>query len=217
MSSARKWVKRGQRWKKQALARKSLEWYEKSEMGQIVWKVTSESDYDLGKLKEITVKQGERAALFKSGIFARLLTLGKSNVGDTFDTVYFVDVTPQTEKIGIRTPDYPITADKKSFGFSGNIVFKIMDDQVSIGSFITNLVEKDSILEPEGIARWLRDGLLFQVFKEIIKDYSYSEFMNVERLSLLIELESRLGAELRDYGLEIISLELMHYTPAKDF
>ena len=214
----RELIKRAQRLKKQAFARQSLEWFEKVEMRQIVWKVTSEIDYDLSKIKDITVKQGERVALFKSGIFTRLLTLGKStNISDTFDTVYFVDVAPQSEKIGIRAPDYPITSDNKSFGFSGNIVYKIMDDQVSIGNFITNLVEKDSILESKKIVRWLRDGLLFQVFKEILKDYSYSEFMNVERLSLLIELESRLGAELKDYGLEIISLELMHYTPAKEF
>jgi len=215
--SARKWIKRVQRLKKHALKRKSLEWFEKGEMGQIVWKVTSEDDYDLNKVRDIIVKQGERAALFNSGVFTRILTPGKSTVSGSFDTVHFVDTTPHTEKIGVRAPDYPITSDKKSFGFSGNIVLKVRDDQVSIGNFITNVVEKNSILEPKEIVRWLRDGLLFQVFKEIIREYSYSEFMNVGRLSLLIELESRLGAELRDYGLEIISLELMHFTPAREF
>lgn len=216
--STRKWIKRAQRLKKHALSRKSLEWSEKSEMGRIVWKVTSEDDYDINKIGDITVKQGERAVLFRSGILTRLLTPGKStDVGEAFDTIYFVDVTPQTEQIGIRAPNYPITSDKKSFGFSGNIVLKIIDDQVSIGNFITNLAEKNSILEPQEIVRWLRDGLLFQVFKEIIRDYSYSEFMNVERLSLLIDLESRLGAELRDYGLEVISIELMNFTPVREF
>jgi regulator of protease activity HflC (stomatin/prohibitin superfamily) len=215
--SAKGWIKRAQSLKKKTLERKTLEWFEKNEKGKIVWKVTSEEEYVLKKVKYITVKQGERAALFNSGIFTRLLSPGKSIISGSFDTAYFLDITPQTNKVGIRAPDYPITSDEKSFGFSGNIILKIMDDRASIGNFITKIVEKYSILETKEIVRWLRDGLLFQVFKEIIREFSYTAFINVERLSLLIELESRLGAELRDYGLEVVSLELMHFTPARVF
>ena len=211
------WVKRAKGLKKKAFARKSLKCPEKGENGQIVWKVTSDETYDLNKVRDITVKQGERAALFYSGIFSKLLFPGKSEIGHSFDSVYFLDITPQTEKVGIRAPDHPITSDEKSFGFSGNIVLKIMADQVSIGNFITKLVEKNSFLETKEIVRWLRDGLLFQVFKEIIREYSYSEFIKVERLSLLFELESKLGAELRHYGLEVVSLELIDFTSARVF
>ena len=70
--SAKGWIKRAQSLKKKTLERKTLEWFEKNEKGKIVWKVTSEEEYVLKKVKYITVKQGERAALFNSGIFIRL-------------------------------------------------------------------------------------------------------------------------------------------------
>ncbi|MBN2335874.1 SPFH domain-containing protein [Candidatus Bathyarchaeota archaeon] len=163
------------------------------------------------------MNEDERVAVYVAGNFRSLLSPGQHPVVDDFDSAVYVDVSPRTEKVGIRAPNYPVTSDGKSFGCSGNIEFRVQEDQVAVGNFLSKLVGTDESYPPKTLANWLRDGLLFQVFKEIIKDYTYNEFIEMERMRLLMELEVKLGAELRGYGVEMVTLELRHFTPPKSF
>ena len=163
------------------------------------------------------VNEDERVAVYVAGNFRSLLAPGQHAVVDDFDSAVYVDVSPKIEKVGNRAPNYPITSDGKSFGCSGNIEFRVQEDQVAIGNFLSKLVGTNESYTPKKLANWLRDGLLFQVFKEIIKDYTYNEFIEMERMRLLMELEVKLGAELRSYGVEIVTLELRHFTPPRSF
>ena len=102
-----------------------------------------------------------------------------------------------------------------SFGFSGNLVFKVMEDPTSIGNFLTKIVGQKKEVTPNSVSLWLRDGLLFQVFKELIGKYEYEEFRDLDKVELDMNLESKLGFELKDYGIEINSVEIKYYTPPK--
>jgi len=203
--------------KKKLTRQQKVEWTDRETTESMILRIPNKTTPDPRKISGFTVQQGERVALFQKGSFHSLLTPGSHEVNDEFDQAYYVDVTEKTQQIGIRAPEYPITSDGQSFGFSGNIVFRVMSDQVSVGSFITRLVDEQEQYEPVQLSMWLRDGLLFQVFKEIIKDHTYEEFRSLERLDLLMEIESRLGFELRDYGVEVVSLELKYFTPSKQY
>ncbi|MHA1112501.1 MAG: SPFH domain-containing protein [Promethearchaeota archaeon] len=183
----------------------------------IIWKLPNETYPNTDNFGEIEVKQGQRVAVYKTGVFLATLPPGINKVENDFDSAYFIDVTPKKFPIGIRAPNYPITKDKMSFGFSGSIIFRIMEDPTSIGNFLTKIVANQDEVTTRYISLWLRDGLLFQVFKEILSDYDYAEFRGLEKMELDMTLETKLGFELKDYGLEVQSFEIRFYTEPKTF
>jgi hypothetical protein len=181
----------------------------------MIWSIPNEKYPNISNIGEIKVKEGQRAVIYNSGVFQTLFPPGTNRVLSEFDSAYFVDVTPKKQPIGIRAPNYPITRDGMSFGFSGNLVFKVMEDPTSIGNFLTKIVGQKKEVTPNFVSLWLRDGLLFQVFKELIGNYDYEEFRDLDKVELDMNLESKLGFELKDYGIEINSVEIKYYTPPK--
>ena len=201
--------------KKSLFKKSTLSWEKKDD--SLIWRISSSTQPKINEVGKVVVRDGEIVALFNSGSFQGLLKTGQHPLSEDYDEVIFIDVTPKTQKIGIRAPDYPFTADSKSFGFSGNIVFKVQEDNASIGNFISKIVDKSTSLDPIDVTKWLRDGILFQVFKDLISNMRYDDFINMDRFNLMLELETRLGFELRDYGLEILSTEIKYFTPPRSF
>lgn len=183
----------------------------------LIWKLPNEAYPKINKIGEIEVKEGQRVALYKKGVFQILFPPGVNKVLENFDSAYFIDVTPKKHPIGIRAPNYPITKDKLSLGFSGNIIFRIMEDPTSIGNFITKIVVNQDIVTTRSTSQWLRDGLLFQVFKEILGDYEYEAFRSMDKMELDMNLETKLGFELKEYGIEVNSFEIKYYTEPRYF
>jgi regulator of protease activity HflC (stomatin/prohibitin superfamily) len=202
--------------KNRIIQKEQLSWSQEKK-DDLIYKFPNEMTTKIDNIGEILVKQGQRVALYKSGVFQSVLQAGLNRITAEMDTIYFVDVTQKKHVIGIRAPDYPITKDNISFGFSGNIVFKIMEDPVSIGNFLTKIVTSKEEITTKSITLWLRDGLLFQVFKEIIKNYEYEEFQKVDKFELDMNIQTKLGFELNNYGIEVTSLEIKNYTPPKKF
>lgn len=202
---------------KQLLFKKPRISWNRIDEHSLIWKLPNETYPKMNKIGEIEVKQGQRVALYKTGVFQAIFPPGINKVVDDFDSAYFIDVTPTKYQIGIRAPNYPITKDKMSFGFSGNIIFRIMEDPTSIGNFLTKIVANQDEVTTRFISLWLRDGLLFQVFKEFLSDYEYEEFRGLEKMELDMNLETKLGFELKEYGIEVQSFEIRYYTEPKTF
>jgi membrane protease subunit (stomatin/prohibitin family) len=204
------------RLKEMLFSRQRISWSIKDDK-HLVWRLPNETYPDIKNIGEIEVKQGERVALYQGGVFKTIFPPGINRVVDDFDSGYFVDVTPKKHQIGIRAPNYPITKDRKSFGFSGNIIFRVMEDPTSIGNFLTKVAGNQDEVTTGSISLWLRDGMLFQVFKELLSDYDYEEFRSLEKMELDLNLLTKLGFELKEYGLEVESFEVKHYTQPKTF
>jgi len=202
---------------KQLLFKKSRISWNQTDEDRLIWKLPNETHPNINKIGEIKVKQGQRVALYKTGVLQAIFPPGINKVTDSFDSAYFVDVTPKKHPIGIRAPSYPLTKDKMSFGFSGNMIFRVMEDPTSIGNFLTKVVANQDEVRTRFISLWLRDGLLFQVFKEILFNYEYEEFRSLEKIELDMNLETKLGFELKEYGIEVLSFEIRYYTEPKTF
>jgi len=202
---------------KETLFKKPRIQWSQTDDESIIWRIPNESVPDVKNIGEIEVKEGQRAALYRGGVLATSFPPGVNRVVDDFDSAYLIDVTPKKRRVGIRAPDYPITKDNVSFGFSGDIIFRVMEDPTSIGNFISKIVSNKEDVSPRHISSWLRDGLLFQVFKELLADYTYEEFRSLDKLELDMNLETKLGFDLKDYGIEVISFEVKYYTEPKTF
>lgn len=190
------------------LRKDELVWEDKN---SVAFRVSEEVGQD------ILVKEGERVALYGAGSFHTILGSGSHEIESEVDELVFLDVSQQKEKFGIARPRYPITRDQLSLGFSGNLVFNIMEDRVSVGNFVEKILgEKGSITSSE-IVTWLCDGLLFQILREIISGYTYAEFLNLDRRDLHIAIETKLGLDLSGYGLEVNSVEILYFTPPLRF
>lgn len=94
----------------------------------------------LKPITKIQVGNDECASCYTGNSFSGLFRTG-THLSENIDKVVFVDTSTRKEKFGIRAPNYPITLDKMSFGFSGNISFKILDENAAIASFISNIVQ----------------------------------------------------------------------------
>lgn len=195
--------------KKATTPRKTLSWDEKKSIVKVY------PDDELKSLKKITtvqVSNEECVSCYTGNSFTGLLRTGTHDLSDNIDKIIFIDTSVQKEKFGIRAPNYPITLDGQSFGFSGNIAFKILDENTAISGFLANIVKEKKDYSSKEVMRWLRDGIFFTVFKEILETQTYKEFIGTERTDMMIELESRIGYELMDYGIELVSLEILNYT-----
>ena len=195
--------------KKTVKQKKTLSWKNKNSLSR---EFPNNEMINLDKITEIEVGNNECAACYSSSKFTNLLRTGLYERPDSVDKVIFLDTSVNRVKFGIRAPNYPITLDKMSFGFSGIISFKIMDESVAVGNFVSKILKQNEDYTSKELMRWLRDGPLFTAFRDLIKDLTYSEFIKTRKDDLIIELETRIGYELMDYGLELVSLDIINYT-----
>ena len=202
------------RMKKAITPKKTLSWVEKNAILKEYPDYTVKS---LSKITKIQVGTDECVSCFTSNSFSGLLRTGTHDLSDNIDKVVFINASVQKEKFGIRAPNYPITADKKSFGFSGTMSFKILEENAAIANFLSRIVQSKPDYTSKDVVRWLRDGPVFTAFKEILGAQTYDEFYKTPKIDLIIELESRIGYELMDYGIELVSLEIMNYTDPVQF
>lgn len=200
--------------KKAITPKKTLSWEEKN---SILKEYPDNTVKSLKKITKIQVGNDECVSCYTGNSFTGLLRTGTHDLSDKVDKIIFINTSVQKEKFGIRAPNYPITADKKSFGFSGNISFKILEENAAVANFLSRIVQNKPDYTSKEVMRWLRDGPVFTAFKEILGSLTYDEFIKTQKIDLIIELESRIGYELMDYGVELVALEIMNYTEPVQF
>lgn len=183
----------------------------------IVKEYPDNSVKSLKKITKLMVGNDECVSCYYENSFTGLLRTGTHDLSDNIDKVVFINASVQKEKFGIRAPNYPITSDKKSFGFSGTISFKILEENAAVVNFLSRIVQNKPDYTSKDIMRWLRDGPVFSAFKEILGAQTYDEFYKTPKIDLIIELESRIGYELMDYGIELVSLDILNYTEPVQF
>ena len=181
---------------------------EQEEVENLIWRIPDENYPDVDDIDQVLIKETERVAIFNQGTFKDTLAQGKHDIFENVDEIIFLDVSPKTLPFGIPRSQGPLTKDNRRIGFSGNISFSIQENPVSIGSFITKYANGKKSITSDDFLAWLRTGPLHSVFRDILRDLTGEEFQGMDKLDLLMELESKLGAELNDIGVEIDNLEI---------
>jgi len=199
---------------KNALRKKTtISWERDShEPTELIWRLPSVEYKNLSAIDQLIVKEYERVALFKAGVFSGVLAQGEHKLSSDTDEIIFVDTSPKTQVYGIRKSQGLITKDKFRFGFSGKITFRVKEDNVDIGNFLTKIVSSRNSFNERHLIRWLREGPLLAVFREITKNLTLEQFRTMNRRKLNMETEAKLGTELSTYGIEFISNIIMYFT-----
>lgn len=192
---------------------KTLSWSDKT----VLVKKFSDEKETLKPFNDILVGSDQCVACYSSNRFSNLLRTGVHSLPDDVDKVFFIDTSVYREKFGLRAPKHPITIDKKSFGCSGYVSFKIIDENVAVGNFINKIYSHMEYGNPKEVMRWLRDGVLLTAFQDIVKDQTCDDFLNKEKDGVVFEFESRIGYELMDYGLELVSLDIQNFSKPRQF
>lgn len=181
---------------------------EEEDTENLIWRLPDENYPDIDDVDQVLVKETERVAIFNQGTFKDTLAQGKHDIFENVDEIIFLDVSPKTLPFGIPRSQGPLTKDNKRVGFSGKISFSIQENPVSIGSFLTKYANGKKEITSEEFITWLRTGPLLGVFRDILRDITGEEFQGMDKFDILMELESKLGAELNVIGVEIDDLEI---------
>ena len=199
---------------KSALRKKTtISWDRDShEPAELIWRLPNVEHKNVNAIDKLVVKEFERVALFKAGVFSGVLAQGEHKLLSDVDEIIFVDTSPKTQIYGIRKSQGLITNDKFRFGFSGKITFRVKEDNVDIGNFLTKIVSSRNSLNERYLIRWLREGPLLAVFREIVKNLTFEQFRTMNRRKLNMETEAKLGTELSIYGIELTSNTIMYFT-----
>ncbi|MBL7169148.1 SPFH domain-containing protein [Candidatus Bathyarchaeota archaeon] len=192
---------------------RSISWQRgEGESQGVIWRLPNEVYPNVKSMAEIVANEYERAALYISGTYSSVLSQGRHDIPKGVDEVIFVDTAPRDMPFGIPRSKGPLTKDGARFGFSGKITCRVGDSSLDIGKFLTKIVASRKTISYEELVAWLRDGPLNSVFQDIAKNYDYPEFITIDRDELLMELEAKLGPELYDNGIELVSLEITNFT-----
>ena len=181
---------------------------DQEEAENLIWRIPDDLYPDVNDIDQVLIKETERVAIFNQGSFKDTLAQGKHDIFENVDEIIFLDVSPKTLPFGIPRSQGPLTKDNKRVGFSGKISFSIQENPVSIGSFLTNYANGKKGITSEEFVTWLRTGPLLSVFRDILRDVTGDEFQGMDKFDILMELESKLGAELNVIGVEIDDLEI---------
>jgi uncharacterized membrane protein YqiK len=176
----------------------------------IVWGVPNERFPKLENVKEVIVKEHERAVLFASGVITKILTPGNHQISKGITDIVWVDVSPKTCPFGIcKDSNLLLTNDGKRIGISGFINLKVREDEGSIRLFFKRVVAGQKTFNCDQLVEWLLKGLLSSVFHDIIGKFSSAEISktNMARFGDLVL--AGISEELSNYGLEASSIHIV--------
>ena len=152
---------------------KILHWSKDAD--DVSWRLPNDDFPSLRSVKEVIIAENERVALFQQGSFLTILRPGKRELDERADELFFIDVSEKTGNIGFKKKDHPLTTNNQSFGFSGSVTFKVLEDNASIGGYVESIGMDHSDVNVRLIINTLREGILFQAFREILLNYTYDE------------------------------------------
>ena len=199
---------------KNALTKKqTIEWkHELSKKSELIWRLPNEKYKNIKDIDILIVKEYERAALIQSGFLKNVLTQGSHTLPINTDEIIYIDISPQTRPFGVPKSSGLLTKDQSRIGFSGNISFKIKEDNVDIGNFITKIVSHANSLPCNQLIKWLREGPIYIALRDVIKDRTFDQFLKIGSEELQLELESKIGFNLTSYGIELLSINITNFT-----
>jgi uncharacterized membrane protein YqiK len=181
-----------------------------SESYDLIWQIPNDKFPKLESIKEVIVKEHERAVLFASGVTTKILTPGNHQIPKGITEIVWVDVSPKKCPFGIcKDSNLLLTNDGKRIGISGFINLKVREDESSIRLFFKRIVAGQKTFNCDQLVEWLLKGLLSSVFHDIIGKFSSDEISktNMARFGDLVL--AGISEELSKYGLEASSIHIV--------
>ncbi|HUS78447.1 MAG TPA: SPFH domain-containing protein [Patescibacteria group bacterium] len=191
---------------------RTVSWERQEDLSPMIWRLPDEGHPDVGSINRVMLREHEKAALYKAGTYDNVFSQGEHDLPKDIDEVVFVDISPRTRPFGIPRFQGPETKDGLRFGFSGRVTFRVNEDVVDVANFVNKVVSGRASVSDEDIVGWMREGPLKSVFKDIVKERTYEEFRHMDRDEMMMELEAKLGMELSDNGMELLSIEILNFS-----
>jgi len=183
---------------------------ETSEGYDLIWQIPNDKFPKLKGIKEVVVKEHERAVLFASGVIKKILAPGSHQIPKDITNIVWVDVSPKEYPFGIRKDsNLLLTNDGKRIGISGYINLKVREDESNIKLFLKKVVAGQRTFNCEQLVEGLLKGLLSSVFHNIVIKYSSHEIAKINTAKLEDLVLAGISDELSKYGLEVSSIHIV--------
>jgi SPFH domain / Band 7 family len=181
---------------------------------ELVWRLPNDKYPKISRVNAIVVKEFEKAIFYKGGTMESIRSSGKHPVPKGINEIIWVDISPKQETFGIPKNHGPTTKDGHQLGLSGALTLRVNGDmEKNVAQFISRVVAANTSFTREQLVDWLREGPLVSVFRDIAKNFTYKEFIQIDREELISQqVRPRLFNELYRLGLDLISIDLTGVT-----